>query len=186
MGTFMDERPMTRETLPLPVADLSAFTRHLSRQLAEAAPSHLTLMNMLARAGGFRNLQHLRAAQSAAARLALPPRPPEKVDHTLVARALNLFDDTGSLSQWPARRSVQVLCLWALWSRLPHGQSRTERQISADLNALHAFGDAALLRRDMVQLGLLRRTVDCTDYSRVERKPPPEARDLIRLLSARL
>lgn len=179
---------MSRDLLALPVADLSAFTRHLSRQLgAEGAPapSHQSLMNMLARAGGFRNLQHLRAASAAGRRLDAPPPVAGPVDHALVARALVLFDDHGRLGQWPARRAVQILCLWALWARLPRGSGRSERQISAALNALHGFGDAALLRRDMVALGLLKRTDDCTDYALVERRPPPEALALIARLAAR-
>lgn len=175
---------MSKDSLFLPVADLSAFTRALARQFAPDAPSHLALMNMLARAAGYRNLQHLRAAQSAGAKLA-ETAPPEVVDHTQVARALAQFDATGILRQWPARRAVQALCLWALWARLPVGQSQTERQISATLNTLHAFGDAAILRRDMVALGLLRRNADGTDYQRLESRPPPEARALIRQLASR-
>ncbi|WP_318248229.1 DUF2087 domain-containing protein [Xinfangfangia pollutisoli] len=180
---------MTRDTIPLPVADLSAFTRALARQLAETAapPAHQSLMNMLARASGYRNLQHLRASTSASARLqariAAAPEDDAAIDHALIARALGLFDATGRLARWPARRAVQVLCLWALWARLAPGGGLTERQISAALNALHGFGDAALLRRDMVMLGLLRRAADCTDYARVERRPPPEARALIRHLA---
>jgi hypothetical protein len=175
---------MSKDTLSLPVADLSAFARALSRQFAPDTPTHLTLMNMLARAAGFRNLQHLRAAQTAGAKLANVPLP-EMVDHTQVARALAQFDAAGQLRQWPSRRGVQILCLWALWARLPAGQSTTERQISAALNALHRFGDAAILRRDMVALGLLRRNADGTDYQRQESRPPPEARALIRALAAR-
>ena len=176
---------MTRDLIALPVADLSAFTRALSRQLAdEARPSHQSLMNMLARAAGFRNLQHLHAARAAGQRLAVVP-PPEAVDHTLVARALVQFDPGGRLIRWPARRSVQILCLWALWSALPPGGPRTEKQISDALNALHLFGDAAILRRDMVHLGLLRRDPGGINYARTEQPPPPEARALIRHLAAR-
>lgn len=176
---------MSKDSLILPVADLSAFTRALARQFTPDAPSHLTLMNMLARAAGFRNVQHLRAAQTAGAKLADAP-PPEVVDHTQVARALAQFDAAGVLRQWPARRAVQILCLWALWARLPAAESLTERQISTALNALHAFGDAAILRRDMVALGLLRRNADGSDYQRLQSRPPPEARALIRQLASRM
>jgi hypothetical protein len=176
---------MTKDSLILPVADLSTFSRALARQLVPEAPSHLSLMNMLARSAGFRNLQHLRAAQTAGAKLAMTPLP-EVVDHTLVTRALAQFDESGLMRQWPSRRAVQVLCLWALWSRLPRGQSMTERQISAALNELHRFGDAAILRRDMVALGLLRRNADGSDYQRLESRPSPEARVLIRQLASRM
>ena len=177
---------MTRDTLPFPVADLSAFTKALSRQLVTSAmpPSHLTLMNMLARANGFRNVQHLRAAAKAQQRLDAPEAP-ALVDHSAVARALNHFDPAAALIRWPSRRSVQILCLWGLWSGLPRFSGWTERATSTALDALHHFGDAALLRRDMVHLGLLSRGPGGTDYARTEQPPPPEARDLIARLSAR-
>ena len=53
---------MPRELVPLHTDDLSAFTRVLADELGDDAPSHLSLMNMLARAAGFRNYQHLRAS----------------------------------------------------------------------------------------------------------------------------
>ena len=62
----------------------------------------------------------------------------------------------------------------------------TERQFSAVLNGLHGFGDAAILRRDMVALGLIRRQIDGSDYQRIELPPPPEARALIGQLTPRL
>lgn len=173
---------MTRDIVPFSVADMSALARSLSRQLdaGPEAPSHLTLLNMLARGAGFRNFQHLRAARSAERRLDAAPVPATAVDHTLVARALNCFDATGQLRHWPARRAVQVLCLWGLWSRLsPKGAPWTERQISAALGRLHLFGDPAILRREMVQLGLVMRNQDGTGYARIEQPPPPEARALI-------
>lgn len=175
---------MTKDSLPLPVADLSAFARALARQFPAdtPAPPHLSLMNMLARATGFRNLQHLRASQRAATREVPPP----VVDHRLVDRALAQFDAEGQLRQWPARRAVQILCLWALWAQLPRGAMLSEREISAALNRLHRFGDAAILRRDMVALGLLARKADASDYRRIEQPPPPEARALIARLGARL
>lgn len=174
---------MSRQTIPLATADLSAFARHLAGQLARnATPGHVELINMLARAAGFRNFQHLRAAAVAGQRLDAPEPP---CDQTLVERALRYFDGTGMMQDWPARRSLQILCLWALWAQLPAGPALHERALNARLNTLHSFGDAALLRRDMVGLGLLARTTDGTAYTRRESPPPPEARALIRRITAR-
>ena len=59
---------MTRETIPLVVRDLGAFTRALGRSLAERyalrpePPGHVELLNLLARAAGHRSYQGLRAA----------------------------------------------------------------------------------------------------------------------------
>lgn len=176
---------MSRDLIPLTTPDVSGFARSLSRQLTgrEAPPSHLELLNMLARAAGFRNHQHLRAAEAARARLDTPAAPPEAVDFRQVERALGCFDQGGVLTRWPARRQQQILCLWALWARLPAGLRLDEPRINRLLDTLHAFGDRALIRRDMVGLGLLRRGPDGRDYQRVETRPSPEARALIARLS---
>lgn len=179
---------MTKDPIPLCVADAAGFARALAAEMeGQPAPSHLALLNMLARAAGFRNFQHLRAARAAGARLDAPPPPPppDPADHRLVERALPLFDAAGRLAQWPARRKMQALCLWALWARLPRGTVLSERQVSEALTRWHLFGDAALLRRDMVGLGLLSRAPGATDYRRIEQPPPPEARALIARLAGR-
>lgn len=51
---------MSRQFLPFFADDVSSFARALRRELsqsdqANAAPSHLTLLNMVARAGGYQN-----------------------------------------------------------------------------------------------------------------------------------
>ncbi|AMY69925.1 DUF2087 domain-containing protein [Frigidibacter mobilis] len=167
---------MTRTPIPLTVPDLSSFARHLGAGIKErGAPSHLELLNLLARAAGLRNYQHLRAIGAAQARMEarMEAGPPAQADHALVERALRCFDAGGRLVHWPARRQVQVLCLWALWAGLPAGESLGERQVSLRLNGLHGFGDAALLRRDMCGLGLLTRSPGGLDYRRQELAPRP-------------
>jgi hypothetical protein len=173
------EEMMTRIPLSLPVADLSAFARALHRELP-AVPGHLSLMNMLARAAGFRNLQHLRASAKAGATLAAHAAP--AADLTRVQAALRFFDKQGRMSSWPSRTNIQHLCLWVLWSRLPRGESLTERQISARLTEWHLFGDPAILRRTLVELGLVSRAEGASAYLRIERQPTPEATALIRQL----
>lgn len=177
---------MTRTMIPLTVPDLSAFARHLQRQLtdAETPPGHLALMNMLARAGGWQNYQHLRASALAADRLAEPP--PPAADYARVRKLLNQFDAQGNLMRWPSKTQAQHSCVWALWARLPAGQMMNEREISAALNGMHAFGDAAILRRTMVELGLVTRSTDGRIYRRVELAPPPDARALIAALQGRI
>lgn len=178
---------MSRDVIPLRAPDVALFARALGRQIAAQgpAPSHLELLNMLARAAGFRNHQHLRAAHAAGGRLEAGPPPAEACDFRLVERALNHFDAAGLLSGWPARRQLQELCLWTLWAAFPRGEGMAERQVNAFLNARHGFGDPAILRRDLCGLGLLTRKADGSDYRRVERRPGPEARDLIRRVAER-
>ena len=189
---------MPRQSVPLAIADLSQFSRALGAQLAAhpgEAPSHLSLMNMLARAAGFRNFQHLRAAADPGAAVAIPEPapdpepdpmpPPEPVDLRRIAKVAGYFDAEGRLTRWPSRRAQQILCLWALWARLPAATPMHEREIGPRLNALHLFGDPAILRRDLVGLGLFRRDPDGSNYLRLEQRPPAEARLLIRDLAPR-
>ena len=49
------------DLLPLVIEDLSTFARALHRELQSPEPlGHVSLLNRLSRAAGFRNLQHLR------------------------------------------------------------------------------------------------------------------------------
>jgi hypothetical protein len=175
---------MTRPHLPLQTGDLSDFARGLARQLGDASPSHLTLMNMLARSAGFRNVQHLRASRAAERRLAdrVAPTPP---DHRLVERALHQFDPFGRLVRWPSRQSVQTLALWAIWAVLPAGLLVREQDINNAILQEHVFGDPAMIRRTMIAAGLLTRKADGTEYHRIEREPPSEAKLLIGIITGR-
>lgn len=175
---------MTKSPIPLRSDDLTVFTRALSRQLGEASPPHLTLMNMIARSAGFQNVQHMRSASAAEKRLA---RQPDDfvADARAVERTLHQFDDIGRLRQWPSKRATQTLALWALWATLPANQSLDERTVNAHLAGEHRFEDAATLRRTMISCGLLTRKRDGTDYRRIEQKPPVDARAVINALSAR-
>ncbi|MDO5606358.1 MAG: DUF2087 domain-containing protein [Paracoccus sp. (in: a-proteobacteria)] len=180
---------MSRQPISLAVPDTTQFARSISRQLLDLArpPSHLEMLNILARAAGFRNHQHLRASHAAGLRLAAGPVPHAAVpaDLRLVERALRHFDAQGRLASWPARRAVQVLCLWALWSGLPATTPLPERAVNEALMRAHLFADPATLRRDMFALGLVTRNRDGSNYRRVNATPPPEARALIRQLRAR-
>ncbi len=161
------------------ISDVSAFAKQLRDQMGGLGrnPTHVEMLNLLAKAAGFQNYQHLRArgpapaANEPAGDSVEQPPPP---DETRVSRTLRVFDGEGRIVRWPKKRSQQELCLWFLWSRIPAERSFSEREISEFLKALHLFGDAALLRRDLFDMGLVQRKRDGSDYRRVERKPPPE------------
>ncbi|WP_120635212.1 DUF2087 domain-containing protein [Ruegeria sp. EL01] len=173
---------MTKTPLPLHADDLTLFAKSLSRQLGVASPSHLVLLNMIARAAGFQNVQHMRSVTAAQRRLEVQSHKPP-VDMRSVERALFQFDNTGRLRQWPSKRSVQTLALWALWAALPAGDTLHERDVNERLNREHLFSDPATLRRCMISCGLLTRQNDGTDYKRVEQAPPAEAEALIRAVT---
>lgn len=168
---------MTRDVISLSIEDVAQFARALRREVeaADGAPNpekagHQTWLNRVARAAGYRNFQHLSAARKTAEPLA---------DEKRVARAMRYVDGGGRLAQWPAKTGMQKLCLWLVWAGLPAEEEMSERQISARIDTLTGYGDAAITRRTMVECQMLRRTPDGRVYIRVERRPPPEARALI-------
>ena len=166
---------MTKTAQPLVIGDLSEFARALHRQLPEPQPTHLTLLNMLARAAGFQNYQHLHAQNAAPADTSDPER---------VAAALRFFDARGRMIKWPGKTNLQQLCLWGLWARLPR-EAQTERQVSEHLALWHLFGDAALLRRTLVEMLLLDRTQDGSRYLWQSAVPNADAAAVIAALMLR-
>lgn len=183
---------MSRTPLPLHVDDISAMARSLRGQLSqcENTPGHVELLNMLARAGGFKNFQHFRGAAgmqaeepSGFARPEAREKPAEQaVDAARLKRVARYFNPAGQLIRWPGKYSHQEPCLWVLWSKLPANQDMAETQVNDLLRGWHLFGDHALLRRELFDRKMLTRTPDGRIYRRIERVPSDEALALFRLL----
>lgn len=184
---------MPKRTFAYAVGDISALARFLTRELRASAapPGHVDMLNLLARAAGFRNFQHFRA-QPAPARDAMPPAAQEtkpRADKASAARleqVLRCFGADGRFERWPSKVSHQILCLWALWTAIPARRNFSERQFNAFLKERHSFGDHAFLRRMLCDLGLVTRAKDGSVYRRVEQAPPEEADALIAALNARV
>ncbi|MEB2843880.1 DUF2087 domain-containing protein [Rhizobiales bacterium RZME27] len=183
---------MSRTIIPMEVADLSAFAKSVREKFSalDHKPSHVEVLNLLSKAAGFRNFQHLRDKQQRAEviqawNINADPVPQPVADETRVGRTLRLFSGDGLIIRWPTKRAQQELCLWYLWSKIPRDRLFSEREISALLDTLHTFGDAALLRRDMVDLGMMRRNRDGSDYRWMEKVPPPELPLLLRRIAER-
>ena len=164
---------MSRDVTQLTIPDLSQFAKALRAQLADP-PKHLEMLGMIARAAGYRNYQHLLARHT----------PEPQVDQKRVARAARYFDAEGRLDRWPARTAIQMMCCWVIWAQLPAREVLSERAISARIDALTTFRDAAQIRRSLVEAGALSRTLDGSEYRRCEKPMPAEAKALMRLVRA--
>lgn len=176
---------MSREYVSFEAPDISALARSLKRELdgRDGKPGHVELLNILSRAAGFRNFQHLKASRAAEGRISAPAEPAAMVDHARVEAAMRCFEADGMLARWPARTSLQQLCLWMLWAAVPAETDMSEKDVNTLLKTRHRFGDHALLRREMVNRKLLFRTADCRLYRRIEQRPPPEALALFRAVA---
>ncbi|WP_136442267.1 DUF2087 domain-containing protein [Pacificoceanicola onchidii] len=161
---------MSKETLSLTIPDVTGFAKSLRAELS-APPSHVEMLGLIARSAGYRNWQHMRARLSDA--------PAAAPDLKQVDRAARHFDGEARFARWPGKTAVQRLCLWVLWAQLPK-EPLTERQISARIDALAAFRDAAQIRRALVEHGMVTRARDGSVYLRREQKPETEGLALIK------
>jgi hypothetical protein len=170
-----------RESFSLVVDDLSTFAKSLRTQLLAhpAPPGHQTLLNMLARAAGHRNLQMLQARAPATKPRAAAPH------SDIVKRTLRLFDEQGRLTRLPVKRSLQLMALWGLWMHFDAKRPYREREVNQILTAWHSFGDYCTLRRDLVMQKLLARTPDSSVYTKLPARPGEDAMALMRALRQR-
>ena len=180
---------MTREAIPFAVPDLSQFARTLGRSLKERhalktePPGHVELLNLLARAGGHRNIQSLRATVSLQP-VAVNADEPQTLT-ALARKTLGHFDARGRLAHWPQKFSVQQLAMWPLWTLFDARRVYTEREVNEILKAWHSFGDHATLRRELINHRLLERKPDCSEYRKLPRRPDAQVRWLLNAWRAR-
>src|SRR3954462_8577201 len=123
---------MPRIPIDYRAPDISALARSLRDQLIKLGetPSHVQLLNMLARAVGHRNFQHFRAGAKPEAVPGSPETSPlSPADERRIARAAGFFDAQQRLVSWPAKTNLQQLGLWTMWARLPPRQVFTEIEI---------------------------------------------------------
>lgn len=157
---------MARDLISLNIPDLSSFAkaRRSDMMRREEFPSHAAFLSAIAKAAGFDNHQHLKAAKPSAS-----PKNPQ------LRKALAAFDAQGIMSRWPSQTSVQGLCLWVFWAQLPAERPLNEPQVNAILKAGNSFGDHVLLRRSLIDHRLVRRAIDGSSYTRIEQAPPEAA-----------
>ena len=183
---------MIRLLVPLATPDLSALAKTLKSFLDERhaaqkpPPTHVELLNLLARAAGLRNFATLKAVAVAAPAGSSSVAPAMLAGHqeavnvstlTPTARkALLQFDEARRLIRLPNKLSVQQMAMWALWTQFAARRSYTEKEVNALINAHHTFGDQATLRRELVGMKLVGRLSDCSKYWKEPRRPEPDVR----------
>ncbi len=186
---------MTRQPVPLAFADTSACAKSLKRSLdarhaaGQAPPSHLEMLNLLARAAGWRNYQALKArGDNPLLKIEhdvdIPSASEPNIDLTATARkALTQFDAAARLVRLPHKFSVQRMAMWALWTDFEDNRQYSEKEVNAVLNARHTFGDYATLRRELVNMQLLARLSDCSRYWKLSQEVPSEVQGFLQALA---
>ena len=169
---------MPRTPLPLVIEDISHFTDALRRNWPAEPPGHQSALSLVAKAAGYRSWQALKGTA--------PTRIAPNTDEMRRTRlALRVFDDFGRMTRWPKGHAVQGLCLAAFWARIPARQDLSESQVNTVLRAGETFGDHVLIRRSLIDHGMVSRTLDGSVYRRVEKQPSAAELTVIRTLSER-
>ena len=181
---------MTRQLVPLHAPDISAFAKSLKTQLdarpadTKPGPSHLELLNMLARAAGHRNFQAFKATPPPPEAATAPAATPADLStlSPTVRKTLMQFDAASRLVRLPNKLSVQQMAMWAMWTCFVVRRKYTEKEVNLILNAHHTFGDPATLRRELVNMKLLSRKSDCSQYWKEPQRPSDEVQSFLKAL----
>lgn len=97
---------------------------------------------------------------------------------TQVFLELTKFQDTeGRLTLFPTKRRYKVISLFYLATKFEPDVFYTEKQINEIIEANHTFQDKWLLRRELINLGLLCRLTDGSKYWLS--KEPPQLEELL-------
>jgi hypothetical protein len=105
-------------------------------------------------------------------------QPVSEIDTRRLERVARCFGGA-RLLRWPSRRAEQLLVLWVVWSYLPDDRQMSEAEVSSMLRDWHDYKDYALLRRELVDLDMLRRTPNGRVYRKVSHPLPAEAAALL-------
>lgn len=167
---------MSRKNIAFACADISTLAKSLRKQLmsCDSFPSQVEMLNILAKANGYTNYQHLRdealEAESAVSRL----------DVAIPQKLRPFMTEDYILHAWPAKYSIQTLSLWFFACRFQYQKRYSEREINEIISRFIdvEFGDFARIRRELCNLKMLKRTDDGRDYWRASTTPPEELKTL--------
>ena len=96
------------------------------------------------------------------------------------------FDEHGRLVRWPTKFSVQRLAMWALWMHFDAKRVYREREVNAVLERLNTFGDHVTLRRELINMKLMSRKSDCSEYRKEPARPTEEVRAFLKVMRQRV
>ncbi|GHF13284.1 hypothetical protein GCM10017044_04080 [Kordiimonas sediminis] len=175
---------MPKTKLAYNVSDISKTARSIRQQLLDLdrLPSHVELLNILARSAGYRNFQHFRTQQEPTQDLTPPVSESPHIDLAMTEQTARYFNFNGQLTRWPSKDSRARLCMWVIWTHLPAHQDLGEHDMNNLLKDLNTFNDHALLRRALIDFKLVTRTPSGNVYRRNEKEPPLELELVLKLI----
>ncbi len=80
------------------------------------------------------------------------------------------IDEEGKIKQLPAKKEPRLAVLSYLAEKFETNRDYTEKEVNAIIDSWHTFGDYFLLRRELIDWGLMRRERDGSRYWKEKEK----------------
>ncbi|MFT4146843.1 MAG: DUF2087 domain-containing protein [Mobilitalea sp.] len=80
----------------------------------------------------------------------------------------NFLDDQGRITQLSQKTNKRAATLCYLADKFEAGRNYTEKEVNTICEKWHTFGDYFILRRELVDYGLLQRELDGSRYWKPE------------------
>jgi len=84
------------------------------------------------------------------------------------------MDDKGRVKIWPAKREMKYEILEYVSTKFECGKSYSEKEVNKIIEEWHTFSDYFMIRRGLIDCGLLSRTRSGSSYWKEERDTKPE------------
>ena len=81
----------------------------------------------------------------------------------------NCLDEQGRVKVWPKKHARKDAVIQYLAEKFEYDRVYTEKEVNALLDEWHTFGDYFLLRRSLIEYGLLTRDAYGREYRRIQK-----------------
>lgn len=82
---------------------------------------------------------------------------------------MRFMDEKGRIKTWAAKNNIKLEILKYISTKFECGRFYTEKEVNKVLDEWHTFGDYFLIRRGLIDYGLLSRTTNGSKYWKEER-----------------
>ena len=83
---------------------------------------------------------------------------------------MKFLDEEGKIRLYPSKRKKKIDVLGYLIEKFQGNRDYTEQEVNEVIGKYHTFNDVCYLRRELVEIGYLNRTRDCSKYWRKEKE----------------
>lgn len=87
----------------------------------------------------------------------------------------NFLDDQGRVTKWPSKQLLKVEVIKYIGEKFEDDRIYTEKEVNAIISDWHTYGDYFMLRRGIIEMGIMNRTRDGAHYWKVNRPDEIEA-----------